>query len=196
MPFGRPGAGKPDLLSIEGDGPRIRPPYAHDGLDDLRLAGTDRSGKRQDLSRPYRKGHVFDQSAHAEMLYLQHRLLAFQRGVHRPMLPASLYHAHHFIDEFFLCDFSQRPGAGVDAVPQYRDMVTNFEQLLQPMGYVDDRDLPLRLAPPDGVEKRIGLGGAQAAGRLIQNQYLGVAVQGTDDTDDLLFGHGQLGNLG
>ena len=71
------------------------------------------------------------------------------------------------------------------------DLVGDDEQLVEPVGDVDDRD-PGGGQPADDAEQHLDLGVGEDRRGLVEDEHLGVADQGLGDGDLLLLGDGQL----
>ena len=85
-------------------------------------------------------------------------------------------------------------GAGDPAVAQHRDPVGDGEHLAQLVGDEDDR-LALIDEAADDTEEVVDLAWREDRGRLIEDQDVGLAEEGLDELDALLFADGEVADL-
>ena len=83
-----------------------------------------------------------------------------------------------------------RPGVDLLAVLEHRDGVAEVEDLLEPVGDVDDRDAAVGEAADDRVEQ-LDLVVGERRGRLVHLDDPGVEAHRLGDLDDLLLGDGE-----
>ena len=175
-----------DLVAVDADRAR-RPLVAAEHFEELRLPVAGDAGDAHDLARrdvetdalqPLDPGVVLD----AQVLDLEHS----GADARRCLVDAEQdLAAHHQLGQLFGRGLGGLHGRRHLAPPHHADRVGHMHDLAELVGDEDDR-LPLGLQPFEDAEQVVGLGGRQHAGRLIQDQYLGAAIERLQDLDALL----------
>jgi hypothetical protein len=99
--------------------------------------------------------------------------------------------AHHQLDDLAEGELLDGPGADGAAVTHHRHLLADPEQLVQPVGDVDDGDTGLR-QPADDAEQHLDLRVGEDRRGLVEDEHLGVAGQRLGDGDLLLLGDRQV----
>ena len=107
--------------------------------------------------------------------------------------------AHQQVDQAAVIQGGRRHGGHLAAVPQHGHVPGDREDLVQPVGDVEDAD-PRGRDPPDDLHQPLDLGRRQGGGRLVEDQeaHRGTRVlaQGTGDGHPGPGGRGQAAHAG
>src|SRR5215210_53653 len=172
----------PDLLPIDEDPTRVRPVYPEDGLGKFGTPGPDQPGEANDLPPAQREIHTLELTVTGEAPDLEGSLTRTALAAGEELVKWPAYHKTY---ELFGVEFRGLRSPDVVAVPEHGDAVGDLENLLQPVGDVDDADV-LRRQVPDNAEQLPGLPLGQGGGRLVHNHGPRLTHEGPRDGHDLL----------
>ncbi len=176
-----------DRAAVELDAAGNRPANAGDRLDQLRLAVAGDTGDADDLAGAHVEGDVVD---HGDAARIPDRQV-LDRQLDRGGVGLALLDAQqHAAADHQLGQFLDRGLRGLArrhhrALPHHRDIVGDRHDLAQLVGDEDD-GLALFLELLEDAEQMIGLGRRQHAGRLVEDQDVGAAIERLQDLDALL----------
>ncbi len=186
-----------ELAALQGHLAGLILPQAAQALGHLRPARAGQTGNAEDLALAHLEGDVVQGEAvllpgAAEIAHLQNGVadLHLRLGIHVAHLAA-----YHPADELLLRHILNGRGVDIGAVPDDRDAVGDFENLLHAVADVQHTHA-LLLQAGDGTEEGPHLLVGQGGGGLVENQHLGVVGQGLGDLHHLLGGHAQIIDLG
>src|SRR5215208_985133 len=146
---------------------------AKDGSCELAAAGPDESRQTQNLTPVQGERDVTQNTLHVQVIDLQdggsdwHLLLAEQL--------AHLASDHHR-DDLIQPRLRDRLRANYAPVPHHRNPVGDRENLLQPVGDIDHRDVPL-LEPVNDLEQNGGFALGEGGGRFVEDDDPGLRRQ-------------------
>ena len=186
----RPGVRRVERLPAERDGavrPRHRPEQR---MRDLRPTGADEAGEPENFARIEIEGDVLHLRRRFEVAHGQHRRGVGVRDRFRRENVLE-FAADHHRDERVAIQIGDRPNADQLAVLEHRHAVGDREDLLQPVGDVDDADA-VRAQTPGSVEQQLRLAARNHRSRLVEHQKLRIAHQRLCDLDHLLIRDAQL----
>ena len=172
----------PDLLPVDEDPARIGVAYPEDGLGQLGAAGPDEAGEAQDLAPAQREIHTLELPFTREASDLQNRLAWTALAAGEELVEGP---ADHEADELFGVEFGGWRGLDVVAVPEHGDAVRDLEDLLQPVGDVDNA-YALGGKVLDDAEELADLPLGQGRGRLVHDHGPRLTHQRPRDGHDLL----------
>ena len=182
-----------DVVVAEHDGAGHRRPHAGDRLDELSLAVALDPGDAEDLTRPDGEAEGSDRLGppivgDGESVDPQHRLT----GGRRLLLDGEDDVAsHHQVGEILLGGGGRIGAPHGETTAEHRDAVGDGEHLAQLVGDEHDR-LPLVDQRADHIEEVVDLAGGHDGGGLVEDEDLGVALEGLDQLDPLLDADRQL----
>ena len=161
-------------------------------MHQFRPSRADQSGKAQNFTFMEFKADVPDSVA-AESVHLQNHF--FGRSVVLHGVVFRELAADHQLDESLLVCINDIQRFDIFSVAENGYPVTDFKQLVQPVGDIDDGDASA-FQFPDHIEEPSLFFNGDGRGGFIQNKNPGVSQNCLADLHNLAVGHGQFPNPG
>ena len=177
-----------DLPSGDGHRPAADGVRTEDRPTELRAARPLRADQVDDLPLPRGEADVLQHIAAAEVADLEN-------GLHlhgAPPVDVTVdIPPHHHPDDAFVVRRRSVHRADEQAVLQHRDAVPDLEDLLQAVGDVEDGEGPFLAHRLQVPEKEVFLLDGQGGSGLVEDEEIGLQVQGPQDLDHRLLGQAQ-----